>query len=52
MSTLPIHAPRVPSVNVPGFARVAAYVMTVIDVFTEAQALAAAAHRRYPFADW
>lgn len=52
MSTLPIHAPRLASVHVPGFARVAAYVLTVIDVFAEAQELAAAAHKRYPFADW
>jgi hypothetical protein len=54
MSTLPIRAPHLPQslLPIPGFARVVSAVLTAIDVFTEAQRQAAAAHKRYPFADW
>jgi len=51
MSTLPLRVPHVPQPFV-GFGRVISAVATVIDVFAEAQQLAAAAHKRYPFADW
>lgn len=52
MSTLPIQAPRLPAVTLPSFARVIAAFTTVIDVYAEAQQLAAQAHKRYPFAAW
>ena len=50
MTTLPLRAPQ--ALHVPGFARLVSTVLTVIDVFTEAQAKARAAHQKYPFADW
>ena len=50
MSTLPLRATHVPAF--PAFARLAAAVLTAIDVFAEAQRQARAAHKRYPFADW
>jgi hypothetical protein len=50
MTTLPIRAPIVPSLA--GFARVIAYFNIAFEVFAEAQQQAAAAHKRYPFADW
>jgi hypothetical protein len=51
MSTLPL---RVPHVSQPftGFARVISTIVTVIDVFAEAQQQASDAHKRYPFIDW
>lgn len=53
MSTLPIQAPHVPQVwPIAGFGRVVAAVLTMLDVFTEAQQQALAAHKRFPFADW
>ena len=48
MSTLPLNVPHVPQ-PITGFGRVIA---TVIDVFTEAQQQAIAAHKCYPFIDW
>ena len=51
MSTLSLRAPHVPHVW-HGFARVGAAIMTVLDVFAEAQLQASAAHKKYPFADW
>ena len=51
MSTLPLRLPHVPQ-PFAGLARVASAIATLIDVFAEAQQLAAAAHKRYPFADW
>jgi hypothetical protein len=50
MTTLPIRAPIVPSLA--GLVSVIAYFNTAIEVFAEAQQLAAAAHKRLPFADW
>lgn len=50
MTTLPIRAPIVPPVA--GLARVISYLRIAIEVFAEAQQQAAAAHKRYPFADW
>lgn len=53
MSTLPMQAPHVPQDwAIPGFGRVVSAVLTVLDVFTEAQQQARAAHERFPFADW
>jgi hypothetical protein len=53
MSTLPIRASHTAHTwQVPSFARAVAAMLTVIDVFTEAQNKARAAHKQYPFADW
>ncbi len=52
MSTLPLRAPRVPALPATGFARAVAAVLLMIDVLSEAQEQARAAHKRYPFADW
>jgi hypothetical protein len=50
MTTLPIRAPIVsPLVSL---ARLISYFNIAIEVFAEAQQQAAAAHKRYPFADW
>ena len=51
MSTLPLNVPHVPQ-PITGFGRVISAIATVIDVFTEAQQQAIAAHERYPFIDW
>ena len=45
MSTLPLRAPHVWA----GFARVGAALVTVLDIFAEAERRAFAAHKRYPF---
>ncbi len=50
MSTLQVHAPVVPPLG--GFARVISLLKTFAEVFLDAQRDAAAAHERYPFADW
>jgi hypothetical protein len=50
MTTLPIRAPVLPSVY--GFTRVISFVTMLIDVFADAQRDAAAAHKKYPFAEW
>jgi hypothetical protein len=50
MSTLPIRAPLTSPFA--GFARVLLFFGTIIAVFSEAQQQAAAAHKRFPFADW
>jgi len=52
MSTLPIRAPQLQSVSLPGYGRVISFVVAVLDVFNEAQARARTAHKQYPFADW
>ena len=53
MSTLPIRALHTQhNWQVPSFARAILAVLTVLDVFTEAQDQARAAHKQYPFADW
>lgn len=53
MSTLPIRALHLPQVRpLPGFARLVSVVLSVFDVFTEAQNRARAAHKQFPFADW
>ncbi len=55
MSTLVIRAPHAPKVLLPlsgFFARIAAVVLAVIDVFAEAQREAHDAQRRYPFTVW
>jgi len=36
----------------PGLARVLAFLILLLDTFAEAQGMARAAHRRYPFAEW
>jgi len=50
MSTFQVHAPVVPPLG--GFARVVAFFQTFAEVFLDVQREAAAAHKRYPFADW
>ena len=50
MTTLPIRAPIMPSLA--GLARLIAYLDLAIEVFAEAQQQAAAAHERFPFAEW
>jgi hypothetical protein len=50
MTTLPIRAPIVPPLA--GLARVISYFNIAIEIFAEARQQAAAAHKRYPFADW
>jgi len=50
MSILQVHAPVVLPLG--GFARVISFFKTFAEVFLEAQREAAAAHKRYPFADW
>jgi hypothetical protein len=50
MSTLRIRAVHAPQLSPhPAFARTIFAIATVIDVFAEAQALARAAQKRYPF---
>jgi hypothetical protein len=50
MATLPLRAPHVPQITLrPAVARTISAIATVIDAFAEAQALARAAHKRYPF---
>jgi hypothetical protein len=53
MSTMEIRTttmpPRLPS---SAFARIAAFIGTLFDVFAEAKAQANAAHQRYPFGRW
>jgi hypothetical protein len=50
MTTLLIRAPMLPSLS--GFTRVILFVTVLIDVFTDAQRDASAAHKKYPFAEW
>jgi hypothetical protein len=50
MSTLLLRAAHMPVF--PAFARAVSFMMTVVEVFSEAQSQARAAHKRYPFADW
>jgi len=53
MSTLEMRAPTPkPWPAFGGFARLAATILTVIDVFNEAQKMAHEAERRYPFTTW
>jgi hypothetical protein len=49
MSTLPLRISHVQPLN--GFARVFSVIVTVFEVFAEAQQQAIAAHQRYPFID-
>ena len=51
MSTLRIRASHLPEASVlPRFASIVSFVGAVIEVFAEADELARAAHKRYPFA--
>jgi hypothetical protein len=50
MATLPLHAPIVPALA--GFARVISWIVIFFEVVADAQRQAAAAHERYPFAEW
>jgi hypothetical protein len=55
MSTLVIRAPHAPKALLPQdgfFARIGIVVLTVIDVFAEAQRQAHDAQQRYPFTVW
>ena len=50
MTTLPIRAPYLLQINVPGFARFVAAVSIVIDAYAEALQQTREAQRKYPFA--
>lgn len=52
MSTLSIRSLHLPHVAFrPALSRFYSGVVTVLDVFTEAQEMARAAHKRYPFVE-
>jgi len=50
MSILETHARMVPPVA--GFGRFASFLKTLFEVLVDAQRQAAAAQKRYPFAEW
>ncbi|MFY9600629.1 MAG: hypothetical protein WB540_04150 [Pseudolabrys sp.] len=50
MTALPVRAP-VP-LSFVGFGRVIFFLTTFFEVIVDAQRQAAAAHKRYPFAEW
>jgi hypothetical protein len=50
MITLPVRAPLL--LPHAGFGRVIFFVVTFFEVIADAQRDAAAAHERYPFAEW
>jgi hypothetical protein len=50
MTTLPIRAPFVPQIRIPGFARFVAVVSAVVDAYTEALDQVHEARKRYPYA--
>jgi len=51
MNTLPLRVSHIPEAWVlPKFAHFGAFLSSVIDVFVDAQTMAAAARKRYPFA--
>jgi len=50
MTALPVRAP-IP-VSFARFGRVVAFIITFFEVIADAQRQAAAAHKRYPFAEW
>jgi hypothetical protein len=50
MTTLPVRAPILPLHA--GFHRVIYFIVTFFEVTAEARRAAAAAHKRYPFAEW
>jgi hypothetical protein len=53
MATLRVRASHVPEAwALPRFTGLVTFIGTVFDVFAEAQAMARAAHKRYPFAAW
>jgi hypothetical protein len=55
VSTLVVRAPHAPKAWLllrSSFARIASIVLTVIDVFTEAQRQVYEAQQRYPFTAW
>ncbi len=51
MSTMPMRASHVPEASwaLPNLNRLATLVSAVLDVFTEAQDMARAAHKRHPY---
>lgn len=50
MTTLPVRAPIV--LPLAGFGRVILFFTAFFDVIADAQRDAAAAHKRFPFAEW
>jgi hypothetical protein len=50
MSTLPIHEPT--ALPLVGLVHVFSLLHTLLEAFVDAQREAAAAHKRYPFAEW
>ena len=52
MATLRIKASHLPEASLlPRFTSVVSFIGVLFDVFAEAQAMARAAHKRYPFAE-
>jgi hypothetical protein len=50
MTALPVHASVLPPLA--GFGRVISFFVMFFEVVADAQRDAAAAHKRYPFAEW
>lgn len=50
MTTLPVRAPTFPPFA--GFGRVMVFLTAFFEIIADAQREAAAAHKRYPFAEW
>jgi len=50
MIALPVRAPSL--LTFTGFGRVMVFLTTFFEVIVDAQREAAAAHKRYPFAEW
>jgi hypothetical protein len=51
MNTLPLRSSHIPEAWVlPAFGRFGAFMSSLIDVFADAQSMAVAAQKRYPFA--
>ena len=50
MIALPVRAPTF--LTLTGFGRVMVFLTTFFEVIVDAQREAAAAHKRYPFAEW
>jgi len=50
MTALPVRAPNF--LPVPGFGRAMVFLTAFFEVIADAQREAAAAHKRYPFAEW
>ena len=52
MTTLSLRAPILPRAKFGGFGRLLKSALAAIEIFAEAQAMAAEAHRRFQFGRW